>query len=312
MAPSYEKINYLLRPAKNVERKMLVEAFRRLSEFGNLPNYRYIGFGSTFFSDFNLFHKALGITKMVSIEKDIENRRRFKFNRPFVCIQLRFGHSNDVLPTINWRSRTIVWMDYDSRLSPAVFTDINHFCIHAIPGSVFLLTVDARDDRPDEDRLKLLQHRIGELKVPADISTPNLAQWGTAAAYHRIINNEILQRINDRNGSLQESRKILYKQLFNFRYADGARMLTVGGIIYEKRQQEVFDRCAFAKHISFIREGAEPYLIEAPNLTFRELHYLDSRLPNNSTIKADFIPSQDTRRYSRIYRYFPRFAEAEF
>jgi hypothetical protein len=62
MAGSYEKINYSLRPAKSIERKMLCDAFRRLSAFGKVENYQYIGFGSTYFSDFSLFHKALGIS----------------------------------------------------------------------------------------------------------------------------------------------------------------------------------------------------------------------------------------------------------
>ena len=66
---SYEQINYSLRPAKQIERKMLIEAFRNLTEFGDIGSYRYIGFGSIYFSDFNQVHKSLGITVCV---KDIE------------------------------------------------------------------------------------------------------------------------------------------------------------------------------------------------------------------------------------------------
>jgi hypothetical protein len=311
MPPSYERINYAVRPAKNVERKMLVEALRRLSEFGPLPRYRYVGLGSTFFSDFSLFHKALGITKMVSIEKDVQNSRRFKFNRPFVCIKLAFGHSNDVLPALTLGSKAIVWLDYDSRLRASVLTDINHFCTHAVGGSVLLVTVNAHPDGANQDRVRLLQEHIGELKIPADVTTPGLAQWGTAAVYQRIINNEILERINERNGGLAEDKKLRYRQLFHFRYSDGARMLTVGGIVYETRQQSIFNKCSFARQIPFIREGADPYVIEAPNLTFRELHYLDSKLPTGSAVAESFIPPEDRARYSRIYRYFPRFAETE-
>ena len=38
-----ERINYTLRPAKHVERKMLCETFARLSALDNLRNFRYIG-----------------------------------------------------------------------------------------------------------------------------------------------------------------------------------------------------------------------------------------------------------------------------
>ena len=61
MSGSYEKINYSLRPAKCIERKMLCETFRRLSIFGKVETYSYIGFRCTFFSDFALFHKSLNI-----------------------------------------------------------------------------------------------------------------------------------------------------------------------------------------------------------------------------------------------------------
>ena len=86
MPGTYEKINYSLRPAKSIERKMLGNAFRKLSDFGAVESYRYIGFGSTYFSDFILFHKALGIKHMISIERDRENEERFRFNCPFRCI----------------------------------------------------------------------------------------------------------------------------------------------------------------------------------------------------------------------------------
>ena len=46
MARSYQKVNYALRPAKNIERKMICEALRQLSGFCLVETYRYIGFGS--------------------------------------------------------------------------------------------------------------------------------------------------------------------------------------------------------------------------------------------------------------------------
>src|SRR4051812_32120603 len=114
MSRSYERINYALRPAKSVERKMMVEAFRRLSEFRLVDTYRYIGFGSTYFADFQLIHKSLNIQAMKSIERDVENRARFEFNKPFRCIEMEFGESNLVLPTLPWADiPTIAWLDYD-------------------------------------------------------------------------------------------------------------------------------------------------------------------------------------------------------
>ena len=78
MGKSYEEINYAIRPAKCIERKMLCEAFRKLSVFGDVKNYRYIGFGSPFFNDFYLFHKNLSINNMICIEKHEEDKERFE------------------------------------------------------------------------------------------------------------------------------------------------------------------------------------------------------------------------------------------
>src|SRR5947208_3271845 len=90
------RINYALRPAKSIERKMLTEAFGCLASFGRVSAYRYVGFGSPFFSDFILFHRTLGINNMISIEQDVDHRERFAFNRPFSCIQLEYGSSNEI------------------------------------------------------------------------------------------------------------------------------------------------------------------------------------------------------------------------
>ena len=109
----YERIDYNLRPAKSIERKMLCEAFRRLLSFSDLTEYRYVGFGSTFFSDFSLIHKSLGLTDLISIEKEEKDKRRFRFNRPYKCIKLCFGNANDVLPNLSWAKKIILWLDYD-------------------------------------------------------------------------------------------------------------------------------------------------------------------------------------------------------
>jgi len=71
MPPSYRIINYALRPAKAIERRMLCAAFERLHPFQRIQDYRYVGFGSIYFSDFQLLHRQLGITDMLSIERDI-------------------------------------------------------------------------------------------------------------------------------------------------------------------------------------------------------------------------------------------------
>jgi len=326
MSNSYRSINYSLRPAKNIERKMLCDTFRRLSYFDKIESYRYIGFGSTYFSDFILFHKALDIRDMMSIEKDVDNEERFKFNCPFQCIKIEFNHSNEVLPSLDWDVRTILWLDYDGKLDTTVLTDVACFCANALPGSVIVVTVNAHRDildyseleqpyNPIEElhkfRLQELIERVGEEKIPQGVEGKNLNRKGIAKVYHTIITNEIHQTLNDRNGVLEDGHKIRYKQLFNFHYADQAPMLTVGGVLYEEKQSKIINECRL-ESLPFVRTGTDPYLIEVPNLTYQELRYLDKYLPLEENNRPEVpIPEEDIEKYARMYRYFPTFAEAE-
>lgn len=89
-------------------------------------------------------------------------------------------------------------------------------------------------------------------------------------------------------------------------------MLTVGGLLYEKGELDTVNKCGF-EELSFIRTGDDPYLIEVPSLTYRELRYLDIQLPfEGDNIPQDVpIPEKDWKAYAKIYRYFPTFAETE-
>ncbi len=81
--PSFKTINYSIRPNKNVERKLIIEFLSALEQKFHISNYRYIGFGSMWFTDFILMHKALQINDMISIEESKSNEKRAEFNKPF-------------------------------------------------------------------------------------------------------------------------------------------------------------------------------------------------------------------------------------
>lgn len=315
---SYEKINYTVRPAKAIERKMLGEAFHKLSAFARLETYRYIGFGSSYFSDFILYHKMLGIKNMISIEKDVENQERFIFNCPFGCIHLAFGESKEVLPTLKWDMKSIIWLDYDDPLDIDILGDIKFCCANIVPGSIIVFSVNSQpekfenvppNDRPPK-RLELLKQKVGEENVPTDMTDgTKLSRWGLAAVCRRIILNEIFETLSKRNGTREN--KLVFDQLFNFHYADGAKILTVGGIIYEEGQEHVVEQCGF-KHLDFVKKADEPYVIEPPNLSFREIRHIDTFLPNKTDeIIPHGVPPEDIRKYTEVYRYFPTFSEAE-
>ena len=275
---SYEEINYNLRPAKCIERKMLCEAFGRLSVFGKIESYGYIGFGSNYFTDFSLFHKALNICNMTSIEKDTSNKKRFEFNKPFSCIKIEFGNSTEVLPRLNLDSKKIVWLDYDGKLTKDILLDLNYIFSKAVSGSVIIVSINVTpetlSDEISESRLEKIKVEIGSNKVPNDTSEKSFPGWGTARVCRKIILNEISQILNTRNAEYKKENKLCYRQLFNFHYSDNAKMLTTGGIIYDEGHESHLTRCSF-NDLSFVRENEEEYIIKVPNLTFKEIRHLD-------------------------------------
>jgi len=313
---SYEKINYSLRPAKHIERKMMLDLFRSLHVFGSVASYRYIGFGSIYFSDFYLVHKYLGITDMINIEKDQFNEKRFSFNRPFKCIEMQFGTSTDVLPTIPWDRRTIMWLDYDGTLTKDVIADLKIVTSNLAVGSMLIVSVNAdpESEANSSRAVELLRRRVGEVNVPISVTDKGLRKWGTAAAYREIITNQILEAVSDRNGGRNPGNKVMYQQIMHFNYSDGSKMVTVGGIFFDEGQKNLISIDGLKENFPFARTGEDAYLIRVPGLTFREIRQLDKHLPGYSAIiKEEMnIPEEDLKQYSETYRYFPTFAETEY
>ncbi len=336
MASSYEKINYSLRPAKAIERKMFCEAMQKLSHFQNIETYQYVGLGSPYFSDFSLIHRMLGIENMTSIEKDIQNSQRFEFNKPYSCIEMIFKYSNDALNDIDWRIPIVMWLDYDSKLNFDMFKDINTFFSQALPSSMFIITIDIKQDEPPKGksmttkkkkafRIAQLKQRVGRIKLPDDIDSRSLGIEGNRKMAYEIVNDQIAEALSTRNGVAQDPKKeICYQQIFNFYYNDGTPMLILGGIIFQKEQREIVKRAKF-KELGFYADGITSFKIEVPSLTFKEIYTLNELLPdyvNEGTgeinaeaqrkNKAPELRNDDVIKYAKVYRYFPTFAEANF
>src|SRR5262249_4296185 len=101
-----------------------------------------------------------------------------------------------------------------------------------------------------------------------------------------------------------------YSQLFNFHYADGKMMLTVGGIFADQGDAALV--APTFSDLDFVRRGARPYRIETPILTMRELRFLDSLLPaDRLNSQPKWIPGAERRKYRKLYRHFPSYGVVE-
>lgn len=213
--PSYEFVNYALRPAKQIERKMMLEGFLRLASFESLSEYTYIGFGSIYFVDFSMVHRLLGIRHMTSIEdeSDQQKQERFRFNAPFACIKIEFGHSNGVLPNLDWSRRTIAWLDYDKGINGAVFTDVATFCSRARSGSLLAVTVNAQGEKPSDHSTAVdnFFKRIPEDLRPADLKESDVNSDKLKVTMRRLLLDQITKTLDRRNATLREEDRLSIK-----------------------------------------------------------------------------------------------------
>jgi len=317
--PSFRKFDYRVRPNKSTERKMLSDAFRRLSYFEPVEKYRYIGFGSTTFTDFVLFHKSLNISDMVSIESRVDYEARFEFNRPFECIKMKYGKSNKVLPVLKWDKRTITWLDYDGTLNDSVLQDVALLSTKSISGSLLIITVNAhgyqqpRDNRgyaKVEEYLKKKFEAQLERDVPTWVRGVNLQGDEMAKTCKKIIYDEISFNLRSRNGMATPNETIKFEPLFNLVYSDNVRMLTVGGIFYKHSETDVLEKCNFDA-LDFLKKDL--YEIKVPVITPRERHYINQKLPKGSfsDLKKIGLTDDEIDNYSKSYRYSPSYAEIE-
>jgi hypothetical protein len=358
---SFEKFNYGLRPAKNIERKMMADGFRRLSGFDQVSEYTYIGMGSLYFNDFTLFHRLLNFRKMISIESSDKEKyqKRFDFNKPFRSIDIKFGRTSSELPKLKWKDKAIVWLDYDGKIETECISDIVLLCANAVSGSFICFSVNVDPTKldftttgsskksintegdgeieedeeieesledtkeknvinekydPGNSEIQLLEYLNNEFGdtglLPSGLTALNIPGWNFAGVSRQIIDNQIQETLKQRNSLAEVEDEFHYRQIFNFHYEDGAKMLTVGGIIYQQKDVEKFERCYF-QGLDFYRPGDEPYLIDPPLITFREVRELDKHMPYRAGKCKVPIPEEMKKEYSKIYRYFPTFTEAE-
>ena len=110
----------------------------------------YVGLGSIWFADFVWAHKSLDIRHMVSIENDDIGYRRARFNKPYATVQVRHGHSSEVLARLHnddyckahpW----VVWLDYDGGLNEVATNDIRSIIEKSPADTILLTTFNGRD-----------------------------------------------------------------------------------------------------------------------------------------------------------------------
>ena len=323
--PSFITINYMFRPKKQIERKILIEFFQNMQHELNIDisEYQYIGLGSIYYYDFILFHKYLNIRDMVSLD-DKKDYNRFKFNKPFDFVTFLNMSTTDFLSKNDLNKKSFIWFDYDSSLirynqwkktllnTETIFEDIKIITKKSKELDLFIVTVNIKIQETFFDSPKFKQAFINEYDEYLSDQykeTDNI----TYEKYPLIIQNIIINIFRNN----EQFHPVKFRKLFSFIYQDGAPMYTIGGIFSKDNIQD-----KLVEEDSFFQIDENKVVnIDVPLLTYYEKMKLDKNILN---IKENLIslnkekiiemlgfemePSE-LRSYLDYYRYYPQYYE---
>ncbi len=313
---SFTKIDYSVRPNKSVERKLIATALQHLRPEFDVPSYRYIGMGGIWFVDFVLFHRTLGVQDMISIQRGIPEARRASFNRPFRCVQVREGETTYVLQSLPLREKgVVIWLDYDSTLSGPVLDDMDILGQRLESGSVAVFTVNANYSQLNKRGKGNVERNKKEylgsiLDIPVSRIPDEAVEVDGFPAY-------LAGRLFDRmKSSVREASggELSFVPLFNYLYSDNASMVTIGGMVANRKDRLRLEGSDVHK-LPFVA-GLDQFEIAVPLLTNKEKLAIDRLLPRSSRIPdatldriGCALTSNEVEAYRNFYGQYPTYAE---
>lgn len=328
--PSFQKVHYVLRPRKQIERKIIIELIQNTTQKLKLDvsDYFYLGMGSIHYYDFILFHKFLNISDMISLD-DKSCVNRFEFNKPFDFIKFKNLSTTDYLTyhPENPEKNTVTWFDYDSSLvwysqkpkifrhSTNIFDDISLISKKSLENDFFLITVECsipkelfKLDRTKDDFISTFKHLLSsKYQQTRNISDDNFPYMIQDIILNSIKNNEV-------------GKAFKFRKLFSFVYQDTTPMYTLGGMFHSK---PITARTIKNKYLLFDEDKITS--INTPILTYKEKLHLDQKinyLHQNILGRSDEeieelvntdlgfeLNCVDTKNYLEYYKYYPQYYE---
>lgn len=315
MAQSSAKfVSYDLRPSKQCERKLMLECFRAATECGfAIPDYRYVGMGANRFYDYMLLHKYFGMTDMVSLEHDKAMFKRANFNKPYGFIKVKPESATKFIAADKSRKNTVYWLDYDGGVGPHITRDIQAIAPRIRLDSFLFVTVCAEpakvlEKKNSTDRLAFLQDALGDLA--SSVLRTDLDNETYPVAVQKILIAAFRNAFAARSDGI-------FSSFFRVQYADGMKMLTVGGVMSDNnRCQGLVDMLASRVPVLNLHPD-ECYKIRKFDITEKERGLFDLAVTSGrtnarelSSLKRMGFSDTDIQKYREIVRYHPRYIEA--
>lgn len=305
-------VPYNLRPAKQAERRVLLDFLKCANEAGlNISDCRYVGMGGTMFYDFHLIHRFLGINQMVSLERDPDIFSRCEFNRPFDFIKVENMAAATFLAKDNDDATTIYWFDYDDGFGPDIIADILSLGTRVKVGGFAFVTVYAGppgilQKQSKEQRLEYFQQYMG------DFSLGLTADQMETATFPKIVHQTLVTAFQNAFSARTDGK---FQVLFQVQYKDSTPMITVGGCFSEVADgRDILNRVN--TDLPFLLKG-RPYQIRQMNLTERERELFDMAVTNRrknskqaNSLRSLGFKNRDFETYRDLIRFLPRYYES--
>jgi hypothetical protein len=292
---------------------MLLHAFHSLRDVGYpISKYEYTGLGSIYFIDFILFHRYLGLTRLTSVEGDLDVKKRVKFNCPYDLINIVHDDMTAQIARLSRKCRHILWLDFDSILTAALLDAVQLAATQLTEGSILLVTVDVEPPGRPDDGLKKYNPTVWmqHFKTEANgllwrgARRSDFARDALPTTNAKILKAAIEEGLQARDAK--------FIDMFSFLYADGHRMLSLGGMIGTD-DDEGRIRSLDKKELFFLKDDVtnDPFQIRVPLITRKERYYLDQNMPCRKDWAPDEfeIKPEDLKAYRKIYQYYPAYTE---
>lgn len=288
---------YAFRPAKRIQRLMFCDMLRCLRVVRPMEDYLYVGLGHWQFVDFELMRREVGVTNMLSIERNTSDRPRFEDNLPFEEIRLEFGEAYDHLQSLETEVPTIAWLDYTVGLRSDVLRDLRLLAERLPAGSILAATVNSHPGREDE-RLPRLRNAVGEDIAPGDITEDDLDREGLPRVQQRIL----LEQVADAAATRPDP--LALRQSMLIAYADGPPMLFWAALL-DDGSSEIAAAYETMRRLEQFRDGPDPLAVAVPVLSTREVTRLNQLMSQGQPARLEGLTAGECDAYADLRRWYP-------
>ncbi|HYD27286.1 O-methyltransferase [Brevundimonas sp.] len=313
IVPSFNAVNYSLRPSKTIQRGLIFEGLRLIQDKVAWGRATYIGLGSVWFTDFIMAHKILRLERMISIEAHEIGFSRAKFNKPYRFVRVEHGYSFDVTPRLFEAKHlqvypSIIWLDYDEPIGERELEELRDLVPRLPDNSVLLTTFNATDKkygRSPDLVLARLRELFGE-DATSSLQKGDVRELNLASSLAELVMNVIA------NTSRRVAKKNRCLPAFNVVYRDKATMVSVGAVFPSPDIRPAVRDIVGAD--SWPGWVERPVL--APHLTGKEVSVIQAKLPTRRTLSRETIQAlgfdledEQIQAFKEFYRHYPTFAQ---